>query len=86
MKEGNTTLSVPNDFADTLRSEFNGRNDMERLENWADRHSNDSYNKDITHEDILMEIKEIEIPENSNGLTQQEVKKAVELALPSSSY
>jgi len=58
MKEGNTTLSVPKEFAEHLRKDFSGSNDFERLENWASDIGKDSYNKDITNEDLLEAIEE----------------------------
>lgn len=37
--EDKTTLMVPKQFARYLRSEFAGRNDIERLRNWRDTDS-----------------------------------------------
>jgi len=37
--EDKTTLMVPKEFAELLRSEFAGRNDIERLRNWRDTDS-----------------------------------------------
>ena len=55
MKEGNTTLSVPKDFAQELREDYDGHNDLERLENWKSEESNDSYNEDITVDYVEIE-------------------------------
>lgn len=60
MKEGNTTLSVPKDFASRLRKDYDGHNDLERLENWKSEDTKDSYNEDITNKELLKKIKEIE--------------------------
>jgi len=52
MKDGNTTLSVPKDFAQTLRTDYDGHNDMKRLENWADSSNDSSNNNAITLTEI----------------------------------
>jgi hypothetical protein len=52
MKDGNTTLSVPKDFAETLRMHYNGHNDMQRLENWAENQEDNSNNNSITLTEI----------------------------------
>jgi hypothetical protein len=52
VKEGNTTLSVPKEFADHLRDDIDGANDYQRLHNWAEENYSDSYNNSITLEDI----------------------------------
>jgi len=36
MSDENTTLSVPKDFAENLRQDFDGSNDWQRLHNWAE--------------------------------------------------
>lgn len=49
-----TTLSVDKDFAEMLRQRFEGRNDQERLENWAEseQETQESYNNPISYDDM----------------------------------
>lgn len=48
-----TTLSVSKGFAEKLRNEYEGSNDFERLENWADsRDSGDDYKNVISLDDL----------------------------------
>ena len=82
MKEGNTTLSVSKEFAQTLRNDYDGRNDKERLESWAKQFENDSYNKDIT-ENWIDELAEKINQSNNNSITLTEIESAVESALKS---
>mgnify|MGYP006275067191 CR=1 FL=1 len=48
----NTTLSVPEEFAEDLRENYEGSNDLERLENWAEQFESDS----VLTEDRVREI------------------------------
>jgi len=68
-----TTVQVTKPFAEMLRNEFSGRNDMERLENWK-QSSDDS----VTNEDIREAIKNIDY---KNPITQEEVRRACEEAI-----
>jgi len=36
MSDEMTTLAVPKEFAENLRQEYKGGNDLERLQDWAD--------------------------------------------------
>ena len=80
MKEGNTTLSVPKELAEHLRQDIDGRNDYERLHNWAEKEYGQSNNKDITLEEIK-ELLEQNSESNNNSITLTEIKSAVEDAL-----
>lgn len=38
-----TTLQVPKEFAEDLRDNYEGRNDIERLHEWAEEYESDLY-------------------------------------------
>lgn len=71
----NTTLSIPKDFAEHLRSEFEGSNDWQRLHNWAQ----ETY-KDNDIDSIVEEIKEIR-ESYKNSITQEDIRRACEEAI-----
>jgi len=75
--DGKTTLSVDKGFAQMLRQQFEGRNDMERLENWADQQeqSQESYNNVIDADDLADKLAE-----------KLDVSSEVEKALPSGAF
>ena len=78
-KDQQTTLAVTKEFAHTLREDFDGSNDMERLNNWAE--DKYGYKDSITNEDIVEKLENLDI-----DLDQESITKAVERALPSSAY
>jgi len=53
-----TTLAVTKDFASTLRDEYDGHNDEERLKNWAYDIYDDGYKDSITVDDVDDVIRE----------------------------
>jgi len=52
MSDEMTTLAVPKEFAENLRQEYDGGNDLERLEDWADDCSEQGYKNPITVDDV----------------------------------
>ena len=77
MKEDNTTLSVPKDFADRLRQNFDGSNDWQRLHNWAEdtyKHTDSIHNKDLLE-------KLDELDGYNNSITVDDVEDAVSRAI-----
>jgi len=52
MSDEMTTLAVPKEFAENLRQEYKGGNDLERLEDWADDNSDEGYKNSITVDDV----------------------------------
>lgn len=56
----NTTLAVPKEFAETLREEYDGRNDRERLENWALDCFESGYKDSISNRDLMEKLEGLE--------------------------
>jgi len=52
MSDEMTTLAVPKEFAENLRQEYDGGNDLERLQDWADDCSEEGYKNPITVDDV----------------------------------
>jgi len=52
MSDEMTTLAVPKEFAENLRQEYDGGNDLERLEDWADNSSEEPYKNVISVDDV----------------------------------
>jgi len=52
MSDEMTTLAVPKEFAENLRQEYKGGNDLERLQDWADDCSEQGYKNPITVDDV----------------------------------
>lgn len=84
--DGNTTLSVPKEFADMLRKDFDGRNDIERLRQWSERNTEEkeSYNNSINTESIRSDIQELKekIDENktkgyNNSISSDDVAEKI---------
>lgn len=69
MKEGNTTLSVPKEFAEHLREDVKGGNDYERIHNWAEQEYGDS--SDVSNDEILKKITELQ--GYNNSITKKDV-------------
>lgn len=94
MKEGNTTLSVPREFANHLREDVDGNNDYERIHNWAKKEF--GYKNSITNRDLDKKLQELneklndfeQKPEDSynNSITKSDIRQAVEEALPSGMF
>lgn len=49
-------MSVPKDFAENLREQYDGTNDWQRLHDWAEK---TYYKNSITNEDIVAKIQEL---------------------------
>jgi len=52
MSDEMTTLAVPKEFAENLRQEYDGGNDLERLQDWANDNSEEGYKNPITVDDV----------------------------------
>lgn len=82
MSDENTTLSVPKDFAETLRQDFDGSNDWQRLHNWAEdtyKHTDSVHNKDL-----LEKLDDLQSYKNRISVDDVEdaVSRAIERDLP----
>ena len=77
MKEDNTTLSVPKDFANKLRQDFEGSNDWQRLHNWA----KDTYKQSdsVKNEDLLQKLEDKD--GYNNSITVDDIEDAVSRAI-----
>jgi len=74
MKEGNTTLSVPKEFAEHLREDVEGGNDYERIHNWAEE--NFCSKDKVNNEDLLEAINNKE--GYNNSITEKELEEKLE--------
>lgn len=76
-----TTLAVSKQFAENLREDYDGRNDMERLHQWAEEQF--GYNDSITNEDLMEAIQDIEAESYNDSIDIDEIRDVVESKLKS---